>query len=171
MEKIKVVRTPRPERLPFWKRFVFWELVQGLSVTLMETFHSFRAPFTVEYPEHQIPLQPRFRGYPRLRRHPDTGDELCMACLQCEKACPDQCIKIETEPHPSGRGRRAKTFEIDYERCCLCGLCAEACNTQPYSAIYMSHDYEYAQYDRTDFTANMRQLYEGCEKVPYGRKK
>ncbi len=172
MGKITVTRTPRPERLSLWKRFILWELLQGMYVTWLEQIRCFlKEPFTVQYPEERLPLQPRFRGYPRLRSHPETGEELCIACRQCEKICPDECITIVDEPHPSGRGKRAKAFDIDYERCCLCGLCVDPCPTGPITAIYMSHDYEYAQYDREHFKAPMRALYEGLETVPYGKKK
>lgn len=164
------VRMTRPRPLPLWKRFLLSELLQGMQVTLIHFFRGLREPFTVQYPEERLPLQPRFRGYPRLRSHPETGEELCIACLQCEKICPDECIKIEGEPHPSGRGKRAKSFVIDYERCCLCGLCVDPCPTMPITAIYMSHDYEYAQYERERFTARMRDLYEGLETLPYGKK-
>ena len=169
MSNIKVLRTPRPERLPLWKWFFLFELFQGLFVTMYEHMRSFRETFTIQYPEERLPLEPRFRGFPRLRSHPETGEELCIACRQCEKICPDECITIVDEPHPSGRGKRAKAFVIDYERCCLCGLCVDPCPTGPITAIYMSHDYEYAQYDREQFKAAMRALYEGTESVPYGK--
>ncbi len=172
MGAIRIVRTPRPARPPAWKRVVLWELLEGLAVTLIHQFRTFiKEPFTIQYPEERLPLPPRFRGYPRLRSHPETGEELCIGCLQCEKICPDQCIKIEAEPHPSGRGKRAKSFFVDYERCCLCGLCVDPCPTTPITAIYMSHDYEYAQYDRQGFRAGMRGLYEGLEQVQYGKRK
>lgn len=169
MDKITVVTMPRPARLPLWKRFLLWELLEGLAVTMR---HHFRKPFTVQYPEERLPLAPRFRGYPRLRSNPETGAELCTACKACEKICPDQCISIVEEPHPSGRGKRPKSFEIDYERCCLCGLCVEACPTNPVSSIYMSHDYELAKYERDEFKARLRGLYEGLDRdVPGSKKK
>ncbi len=172
MANVNVIRIPRPERPPLWKRFILWELLQGMYVTWLEQIRCFtKSPFTVQYPEERLPLQPRFRGYPRLRSHPETGEELCIGCLQCEQICPDECIKIEPEPHPSGRGKRAKSFVIDYERCCLCGLCVDPCPTKPITAIYMSHDYELSQYKREEFIAPMKDLYEGKEKVPYGTRK
>ncbi len=88
MADINVVRTPRPDRPPLWRRLILWELIQGLSVTLIHNIRTFiKEPFTVQYPEERLPLQPRFRGYPRLRSHPETGEELCIGCLQCEFAC------------------------------------------------------------------------------------
>lgn len=156
----------RPDPVPWWKRFVLWELLLGLMVTLK---HQFRPHNTIEYPKERMPLQPRFRGVPRLRSHPENGDELCIGCLQCEIICPDRCIKIEVESHPSGKGKRAKSFVIDYERCCLCGLCVDPCPTKPITAIYMSHDYELAHYSREEFHTPMDRLYTGQEKVEYRR--
>jgi NADH-quinone oxidoreductase subunit I len=171
MGSANTVKVARPAPLPIWKRFILFELMQGLRVTLAHFFENMHTTFTVQYPEERLPLAPRFRGYPRLRSHPETGEELCIGCLQCEKICPDECIRIEAEPHPSGKGKRARTFVIDYERCCLCGLCVDPCPTVPITAIYMSHDYEYAQYDRDRFSAKMKDLYVGLETLPYGKKK
>lgn len=169
MGTINVIKIPRPERPALWKRVILWELLQGMWVTFVHFGRGLKEPFTVQYPEERLPLQPRFRGYPRLRRHPETGEELCIACQQCEKICPDQCIKIESEPHPSGRGKRPKSYTIDYERCCLCGLCVDPCPTTPLTAIYMSHDYELAMYERSEFSAGIKDLYNGKEKLNLGR--
>ncbi len=38
-------------------------------------------------------------------------------------------------------------FEVDISKCIFCGLCTEGC---PTGAIYMSHDYELACYNRKD---------------------
>jgi NADH-quinone oxidoreductase subunit I len=161
VSEARAVVIPRPAPLPWWKRFFLVELMEGMSVTLKHYIRGWREPFTVQYPEERLPLDPRFRGYPRLRMHPETGDELCNVCRQCEKICPTLCIAIEEEPHPSGKGRRPKQFTVDYERCCQCGLCAEACGSDPISAIYMSHDYELADYGRDRFRAQKDRLYFG----------
>ena len=50
-------------------------------------------------------LAPRFRGVPRLRRDPEKGEELCIACLLCEQICPDDCISIVSEKKPDGKGK------------------------------------------------------------------
>ena len=70
---------------------------------------------------------------PRLRFHPESGEELCIACHLCETVCPDDCIHIVSEKKPDGKGKRLVSFEINYERCCFCGLCVDPC---PVDAIF-----------------------------------
>ena len=132
----------------FFKRILLLELFSGMAITLKNYF---RPHVTMEYPREKPDLAPRFRGMPRLRRDPETGEELCIGCLLCEQACPDDCISIVVDKRPSGKGKMAKSFIIDYERCCLCGLCVDPCPTTPITAIYMSHDYELADYKRVEF--------------------
>src|SRR5262249_34768415 len=62
------------------------ELWVGLWTTLK---NQFRPHVTVEYPKETVELSPRFRGTPRLRFDPATGEELCIACHLCEQVCPD----------------------------------------------------------------------------------
>src|SRR5439155_1697929 len=110
---------------------------------------------------------PRFRGVPRLRYHPESGEELCIACHLCETVCPDDCIHIVSEKKPDGKGKRLVSFEINYERCCFCGLCVDPCPTKPLTAIYMSHDYEMADYKREPFVAPLRILLNGVDPKDY----
>jgi NADH-quinone oxidoreductase subunit I len=98
---------------------------------------------------------------PRLRRDPGTGEELCIGCLLCEQICPDDCISIVVDKRPSGKGKMAKSFIIDYERCCYCGLCVDPCPTTPITAIYMSHDYELSDYSRVEFITPKETLLDG----------
>ena len=134
------------------------ELLAGMWITLKNFF---RPHITLEYPKETPDIAPRFRGMPRLRYHPETGEELCAGCLLCEQICPDDCISIVVEKRPTGKGKMAKSFIIDYERCCLCGLCVDPCPTTPIEAIYMSHDYELSDYSRVQFIAPKRDLLEG----------
>lgn len=147
------------------KKLTLWELLQGMRVVLR---NQFRKKVTVHYPQERIELQPRFRGVPRLRYHPDSGEELCISCLMCEQICPDDCIAIEWEKGP-GKGRILKSFIIDYQRCCLCGLCVDPCPTKPLTAIYMSHDFELAGYDRQELVTGRKELHEGKEVTVYNK--
>ena len=146
------------------KMLLLLELWVGLWVTLK---NQFRPHITVEYPKETVDLSPRFRGVPRLRFSPENGEELCIACHLCETVCPDNCIHIVSEKNPDGKGKRLVSFEINYERCCFCGLCVDPCPTQPLTAIYMSHDFELAHYSREGFVTPAPQLYEGHETVEY----
>ncbi len=142
----------------FIQKLTLWELLVGMMVVIR---NQFRAKVTVQYPKERVPLRPRFRGVPRLRYDPKTLEELCISCLLCEQICPDDCIAIEWEKAPSGKGRVLKEFIIDYQRCCLCGLCVDPCPTKPLTAIYMSHDYELAGSDRLDLVTGRTDLHEG----------
>jgi NADH-quinone oxidoreductase chain I len=140
------------------RRVLLLELLAGLWITLRNFF---RPHITIEYPRERPDLAPRFRGMPRLRRSPETGEELCVGCLLCEQICPDDCISIVVQKRPSGKGKMAKSFIIDYERCCLCGLCVDPCPTTPITAIYMSHDYELSDFSRVEFIAPKEELLNG----------
>jgi NADH-quinone oxidoreductase subunit I len=172
MATIKVVRAPRPRPLPWWKWLLLWELFKGLWVTFKYQFRALEDPFTVQYPEEKLELKSRFRGFPKLRVDPQTGESACNACQLCEKACPDDCITVVAEKHPSGKGRRAKVFDIDYERCCLCGLCEEACPPKNgLTAIYMSHDFERADFDRGAFRLDRETLHEDHHPEDFARRR
>ncbi len=146
------------------KKMFLVELFQGLAITLKNFF---KPHITIEYPRETPDLAPRFRGAPRLRRDPETGEELCVGCLLCEQICPDDCISIVVDKRPSGKGKMAKSFIIDYERCCFCGLCVDPCPTTPITAIYMSHDYELSDYSRQEFIVPMETLLDGTRLKRY----
>lgn len=154
----------KPQKPGLLKRILLLDLIRGLMVTLK---NHMRPHTTIEYPRERPVLRERFRGLPRLQNHPETGEELCIACRQCAMICPTECIEVEAEPRATGKGKQPKTFIIDYERCCLCGFCAETCPTKPVSAIYMSHDYEVASYKRDKFRTDKEKLYSGHEKKIY----
>jgi NADH-quinone oxidoreductase subunit I len=145
-------------------KFLLLELWQGMAVTLR---NQFRPHITVEYPRETLEFAPRFRGVPRLRRDPETREELCIACHLCEVICPTECISIVSEKKPEGKGKQLVSFTINYERCCFCGLCVDPCPTKPITAIYMSHDYEFAGYDRDQYVADRQELVEGKPAVIY----
>lgn len=107
---------------------------QGMGVTIK---HIVRKPVTLQYPDERWVLPERFRGFVHL----DTIR--CNACTQCAKACPVDCIYIETEG--KGKDRWMTRYAIDFNKCIWCGLCNEPCPTH---AVTMSHDYDHSLYDR-----------------------
>lgn len=117
------------------KKFTLWELLKGLKVT-GRRFYSKK--ITVQYPEEETPLSPRFRGMLALRRYPN-GEERCIACKLCEAVCPALAITIEAEPRDDG-SRRTTRYDIDVFKCINCGFCEEAC---PVDAIVLTSESHY----------------------------
>jgi NADH-quinone oxidoreductase subunit I len=119
----------------FFRSFLLWELLVGLSVTARELF---TPKITVRYPEEKTPRSPRFRGLHALRRYAN-GEERCIACKLCEAVCPALCITIESEMRADGT-RRTTRYDIDLFKCIYCGFCEEAC---PVDSIVETNVYEY----------------------------
>ena len=77
----------------------------GMGITWMHMIHIRRDNVTLQYPEEKWPRPERNIGFDhssynviRSRLHVDMDD--CIGCLKCERACPVDCIKIETEKAP-----------------------------------------------------------------------
>lgn len=117
------------------KSFTLWELFKGLSVTGR---YFFSKKTTVQYPEEETPISPRFRGMLALRRYPN-GEERCIACKLCEAVCPALAITIEAKERDDG-SRRTTKYEIDAFKCINCGFCEESC---PVDAIVVVHEMHY----------------------------
>lgn len=124
-----------------------------LNTILMMLRHTFRRPVTVQYPDEKIPLPPRFRGRIVLSRDPD-GAERCVACYLCAAACPVDCIVLQAAEDQAGR-RYPAFFRINFSRCILCGFCEEAC---PTTAIQLTPDFEYGEYDRQNLVYEKEDL-------------
>ncbi|MEO1881793.1 MAG: NADH-quinone oxidoreductase subunit NuoI [Methylococcales bacterium] len=105
--------------------------------------HTFTKADTVEYPEQQVALFPRYRGRIVLTRDPD-GLERCVACNLCAVACPVDCIALQKSEDQEGRWY-PDFFRINFSRCIMCGFCEEACPTY---AIQLTPDFEMCEYDR-----------------------
>ncbi len=119
----------------YFKSFLLWELLQGLRVTGR---YLFAKKITVQYPEEQTPLSPRFRGLHAQRRYPN-GEERCIACKLCEAVGPALAITIESEQRSDGT-RRTTRYDIDLFKCIFCGFCEEAC---PVDAIVETRVFDY----------------------------
>ncbi|MBC8196810.1 MAG: 4Fe-4S binding protein [Candidatus Marinimicrobia bacterium] len=147
-------------------------LVIGMRASLKHFNNRKELVATLQYPHEKWPIPERNIGYKeenynliRSRLHVDIDD--CIGCLQCERACPVDCIKIETVKPPKGsdhdcgitsndtqKKMLVSRFSIDMAECCYCNLCAYPC---PEECIYMvggpnsnKHeiDYEFAKYER-----------------------
>ncbi len=117
-------------------------------ISLLDTIwgvflHLFQPKVTVQYPEEQRYLPPRWRGRIILSRDPD-GAERCVACYLCSVACPVGCISLQATQDEAGR-RYPAYFRINFSRCILCGFCEEAC---PTCAIQLTPDFNMSEYSR-----------------------
>jgi NADH-quinone oxidoreductase subunit I len=121
----------------FFKTYLLWELLLGLSVTLREMF---KRKITINYPEEKTPQSSRFRGLHALRRYPN-GEERCIACKLCEAVCPALAITIESDVGSDGT-RRTTRYDIDLFKCIYC---EEAC---PVDAIVETRLHEYHMENR-----------------------
>ncbi|HLB30764.1 MAG TPA: NADH-quinone oxidoreductase subunit I, partial [Gammaproteobacteria bacterium] len=76
--------------------------------------------------------------------------------LQCTRACPVDCIAIETakagkdeDLGETSNGQKKKLhvlrFDIDFAKCCFCALCVDPCPTE---CLTMTPEYENSVYNR-----------------------
>lgn len=113
-----------------------WTVLIGMKVTIS---YFFKKPVTVQYPKERIEVAENYRGELKL----DINQ--CSACLQCNRACPINCITIEVEG--KGKDRIIKTFNINMNTCMLCGLCERACST---GALKLTKKFEVAVRKKED---------------------
>ncbi|UCH61746.1 MAG: 4Fe-4S binding protein [Fidelibacterota bacterium] len=154
-------------------------LWDGMRVTMGHFIRKKKLNATLQYPRERWPIPERHIGFEeakynviRCRLHVDIDD--CIGCMQCVRACPVDCIKIETIKLPkdtelgslpgstqtsttsNGSAKRllVSRFDIDLAECMYCNLCTFPC---PEECIYMvggpnGHrhpiDYEFSERDR-----------------------
>jgi len=125
----------------------FWTVLVGMKVTMR---HLFTPAVTVQYPDARMTIPERGRN----RLYVNMDD--CIGCNQCAMACPVDCIAIETAKSlptedlgvtSTGQKKRlwVTQFDIDFAKCCYCGLCVPPCPTE---CIYMTNVFEFSDYDR-----------------------
>lgn len=122
----------------------------GMKVTFK---HLFIPAVTIQYPDIKLELPVRERN--RLYMNMDD----CIGCDQCARACPVNCIEIETvrslpdeDLGKTSNGKRkvlwVTKFDIDMAKCCYCELCVFPCPTE---CIYMTDVYEFSEFNRENF--------------------
>ena len=92
---------------------------------------------TLQYPKEAVPT-PEIARY---RLYNDIDD--CIGCGQCVRACPIECIAMETikvtkddldlcGKTSNGQQKRfwVPLFDIDVAKCMTCGICASVCPTE-----------------------------------------
>jgi NADH-quinone oxidoreductase subunit I len=129
----------------------FWQglytILVGMKVTLR---HVFIPAVTIQYPS----VKPQLPERERNRLYVNMDD--CIGCDQCARACPVNCIEIETVKSIPGEdlgttsnGKKkalwVTTFNIDFAKCCYCQLCVFPCPTE---CIYMTDVYEFSEFKR-----------------------
>ena len=146
-------------------------ILAGLRLTarhFLRNIFGKRDVVTIQYPEEQRRVSPRYRGRHRLTVRED-GFIKCVACYMCEEICPANCIHIEAgEVEDKSVEKYPVVFDIDELRCVFCGLCVEAC---PKDAIRMDTGIigmAYTDRDRFDFTRDLlKDPYHENEKTKY----
>jgi len=128
------------------------QVARGLGTVLM---HAARNPITKDFPDSMPHLAGHFRGRLALAVNPQSGDHLCISCLQCERVCPDKCIEITSHKSPETNKPELINFKIDHGLCMFCGLCTEVC---PTSCIINTNDFEMADYSREALVYDLRKL-------------
>ena len=132
--------------------------IKGLLTTLPWLF---KRPVTAHYPEQHLPVQPRYMGFPALLTDDTAGEPFCTGCMVCVRECPTQCMTAQMHDNPkfaegaSHRRKIIETFEINLNRCILCGICVDVC---AFDAIEMSYEHELASYARAGARADLPTL-------------
>ncbi|GBD86645.1 NAD(P)H-quinone oxidoreductase subunit I [bacterium BMS3Abin03] len=129
----------------------FWQGLGTILIGMKVTFrHLFIPAVTIQYPS----VKPELPERERNRLYVNMDD--CIGCLQCARACPVDCIEIETVKSIPGEdlgktsnGKKkalwVTKFDIDIAKCCYCQLCVFPCPTE---CIYMTDVYEFSEYER-----------------------
>ena len=130
-----------------------WYTVRSIPASMAISWKALREkPVTLQYPDERWKLPERARAQLFM----NVAD--CIGCVKCARACPVDCIHIETVKagKEEDLGKTSKdtpkrlhvlVFDIDMAKCCYCGLCTYPCPTE---CLYMTPNYEASTYNRYD---------------------
>jgi NADH-quinone oxidoreductase subunit I len=136
-----------------------WTVLVGMKVTFK---HLFKPSVTIQYPDVKLPMADRVRN----RLYVNMDD--CIGCDQCARACPVDCITIDTvkslpneDLGVTSNGKKkalwVTKFDIDIAKCCYCQLCVFPCPTE---CIYMTDVYEFSEFERDNLNYKFATLTE-----------
>ncbi len=137
-------------------------LATGMKITLKEYF---TPKSTEQYPENRkttLHVAQRHRGRLVFKRNEDESHN-CVACTMCEKACPNDTIKItahmEEDPETGRKKKKLDDYQYDLGDCMFCQLCVNACN---FDAIEFTNDFETSVFDRNKLVCHLdKEVYDG----------
>lgn len=139
---------------------ILTDILEGVRTTLVglkiTVPYIWKKPVTGMYPHERLDLPERTRN----RLYVNMDD--CIGCDQCSRACPVNCISIETvkaidgdSPGITSNGKKkalwVTRFDIDIAKCCYCGLCVFPCPTE---CIKMTDVFEFAEQERNNLVYN-----------------
>ncbi len=148
-----------------------WTLIVGLRVT----HQNFWLPrITVHYPREEAGKLEGFRGHIELiSSEEDPIVPKCIVCGNCSQICPSGCIKItskkvpvepekkegedsegEEKPKKKKTKKQLTQFNLDFNYCCLCGLCVQNC---PANSLRFSNEIYLAGESREEFEFDLLQ--------------
>ena len=134
-----------------------WTIFIGMKVTWK---HLFVPAVTIQYPDEHRPIPDRARN----RLYVNIDD--CIGCMQCQRACPVDCIDIKTvkaTPEDNlgltSKGTKkalwVTQFNIDFAKCMYCQLCVFPCPTE---CINMTKVFEFSEFERETLVYNFSNL-------------
>lgn len=138
-----------------------YTILVGMRISLK---YCFAKTITLQYPDVAPALQTRYRGFHYYEI------EKCIACDQCAKACPIDCIYIEKSgPRKIDKasgiavGGAMTRYAIDYAKCMFCGLCCDPC---PTDCIHMGNVHDLSGYTRKDMIVEFTDLAKDGHQTP-----
>ncbi len=134
-----------------------WDALKSIAIGMRITLkYCFTRSVTIQYPFEKLAFAPRYRGI-----HEFEADK-CIACDQCAKACPVDCIYIDKSAprkidKATGKaaGGELVRFAIDYQKCMFCALCTEPCPTE---CIHMGKIHDLSAYSRQAMIVEFTEL-------------
>ena len=108
----------------------------------------------------------RYEMPERARNRLYVNMDDCIGCDQCARACPVNCIEIDTAKAVPGEnlgitsnGRKkalwVTRFDIDIAKCCYCNLCTFPCPTE---CIVMTDVFEFSTHERGELIYNFETM-------------